>query len=220
MADIIDFNAPETLTESTGKEKASYCLGLDAGNSLRMQFSDLDIDLLLTGFQDAIKRNRPRVSEQEFQNIMNSVKQQVQAQQKAYVAQMAQKNKKQGEKFLEDNKYNDGVEVTASGLQYIVLSSGSGAKVQATDFVKVHYKGAFTDGTVFDSSYERGEPAVFPVDRVISGWSEALQLMNVGTKLKIFVPGYLAYGEAGFPPHIEPNKLLTFEMELLEINPN
>lgn len=219
MADIIDL-IPESLSEKTGKEKASYCIGLDAGNSIKMQFSDMDVELLIAGFLDAIKRNRPRVSEQEFQNIMMSVRQQVQAQQKAYVAQLAQKNKKQAEKFLDDNKSKEGVEVTASGLQYIVLEQGSGPKAQMTDVVKVHYKGTFTDGTMFDSSYERGEAALFPVDRVISGWSEALQLMNVGTKLKIFVPSYLAYGEAGFAPHIEPNKLLTFEMELLEINPN
>jgi FKBP-type peptidyl-prolyl cis-trans isomerase FklB len=218
MADIIDL-IPETISEKSGKEKASYCLGLDAGNSIRMQFSDIDVSMLLTGFEDAIKRNRPRLSEQEFQNIMNSVRQQVQAQHKAYVSQMSQKNKKQAETFLEQNKDKDGVMTTASGLQYKVLADGSGASPQLGDAVKVHYKGTFIDGTMFDSSYERGEPAVFPVDRVITGWSEALQLMKVGSKWQIFVPSYLAYGEAGFAPHIEPNKLLCFEMELLEINP-
>jgi FKBP-type peptidyl-prolyl cis-trans isomerase len=218
MADIIDL-VPETLSERSGKEKASYCIGLEAGNSIRMQFSDMDIQLLKTGFEDAIKRNRPRVTESEFQNIMNSVKQQVQAQQKAFVSQLAQKNRKQGEEFLEQNKQKEGVQDTASGLQYKVLTEGSGDKPHLTDAVKVHYKGTFIDGTMFDSSYERGEPATFPVDRVIAGWSEALQLMTVGSKFQIFVPGYLAYGEAGFAPHIEPNKVLCFEMELLEINP-
>jgi FKBP-type peptidyl-prolyl cis-trans isomerase FklB len=218
MADIIDF-VPETLSEHSNKEKASYCIGLETGNSIRMQFSDLDTHLILTGFEDAIKRNRPRVTEQEFQNIMMAVKQQMESQQKAFVAQLSQKNKKQAETFLEENKAKEGVHVLSSGLQYKVLEEGSGAKPHLTDQVKVHYKGQFMDGTVFDSSYKRQEPTVFPVDRVISGWSEALQLMSIGSKWQIFVPGYLAYGEAGFAPHIEPNKLLIFEMELLEINP-
>jgi FKBP-type peptidyl-prolyl cis-trans isomerase FklB len=218
MADVIDL-VPESLSERTGREKASYCLGLEAGNSIRTQFSDMDVSLLIQGFEDAIKRNRPRVSEQEFKNIMTSLQQQIQSQQKAFVAQLSQKNKKAAESFLEENKLNDGVQVSSSGLQYKILALGSGAKPQLTDTVKVHYKGTFIDGTMFDSSYERNEAAIFPVDRVITGWSEALQLMSVGTKMQIFVPAYLAYGEAGYPPAIEPNKLLIFEMELLEINP-
>lgn len=218
MADIIDL-IPESVSERTGREKASYCLGLEAGNSIRTQFSDMDVSLLIQGFEDAIKRNRPKISEQEFKNIMNSLQQQIQSQQKAFVAQLAQKNKKIAETFLEDNKQKQDIQVSSSGLQYKILSSGTGAKAQLTDTVKVHYKGTFIDGTVFDSSYERQEAAIFPVDRVITGWSEALQLMNVGTKMEIFVPAYLAYGEAGYPPAIEPNKLLIFEMELLEINP-
>lgn len=218
MADIIDL-IPESISESTGREKASYCLGLDAGNSIRTQFSDMDVNLLIQGFEDAIKRNRPKISEQEFKNIMNSLQQQIQSQQKAFVAQLAQKNKKIAETFLEDNKQKQDIQVSSSGLQYKILSLGTGAKPQLTDTVKVHYKGTFIDGTVFDSSYERKEAAIFPVDRVITGWSEALQLMSVGTKMQIFVPAYLAYGEAGYPPAIEPNKLLIFEMELLEINP-
>ena len=218
MTDIIDF-VPETLSEKSNKEKASYCIGLEAGNSIRMQFSDLDISLLLTGFEDAVKRNRPRVTEKEFGTIMTSLRDQIQAQQKAFVSQLAQKNKKQAETFLEENKLNEGVMTLPSGLQYKILEKGTGSIPALTDAVKVHYKGTFIDGTVFDSSYERGEPAVFPVDRVITGWSEALQIMPQGSKWQIFVPGYLAYGEAGFAPHIEPNKLLIFEMELLEINP-
>jgi FKBP-type peptidyl-prolyl cis-trans isomerase FklB len=218
MAEIINL-VPESLSAHTGKEKASYCLGLDAGNSIRLQFSDMDTQLLITGFEDAIKRNRPRVTEEEFQTIMTSVKQQMEAQQKAFVGQLSQKNKKQSESFLEKNKSQEGVTTLPSGLQYKVLTQGFGPQPELTDLVKVHYKGTFIDGQLFDSSYQRGEPARFPVNRVIAGWSEALQLMPTGSKWQIFVPGYLAYGEAGFAPHIEPNKLLIFEMELLEINP-
>lgn len=218
MADIIDL-IPESLAERSNKEKASYCIGLEAGNSIRMQFSDIDVQLLMTGFEDAIKRNRPRVTEKEFGNIMTTLREQIQSQQKAFVSQLAQKNKKQSETFLEENKSKEGIHTLPSGLQYKILEQGNGPLAQLTDAVKVHYKGTFIDGTVFDSSYERGEPAIFPVDRVITGWSEALQIMPLGSKWQIFVPGYLAYGEAGFAPHIEPNKLLIFEMELIEINP-
>jgi FKBP-type peptidyl-prolyl cis-trans isomerase FklB len=217
MADIIDF-VPETLSDRSSKEKASYCLGLEAGNSLRMQFSDLDVNLILTGFEDAVKRNRPRVSEEEFHNVMTAIKEQVQNQQKAFISQLSQKNKKAQEAFLEDNKKKDGVITLSSGLQYKVLEEGSGASPMLTDVVKCHYKGYFAEGQVFDSSYARNEPAFFPVDRVIAGWQEALQLMKVGSKWQIFVPSYLAYGEGGYAPHIEPNKLLVFEMELLGIN--
>lgn len=217
MADIIDF-VPENLSDRSGKEKASYCLGLEAGNSIRMQFSDLDLTLLLKGFEDAVKRNRPRVSEQEFQNTMNALKEQVQNQQKAFIAQLSQKNKKAQEEFLEDNKKKEGVVTLSSGLQYKILEEGTGASPLLSDVVKCHYKGYFADGKVFDSSYARNEPAHFPVERVITGWQEALQLMKVGSKWQIFIPAYLAYGENGFAPHIEPNKLLVFEMELLAIN--
>jgi len=217
MSEVIDF-IPETLSDRSNKEKASYCIGLEAGNSIRMQFSDLDINLLRTGFEDAIRRNRPRLTEAEFQGVMGSLKQQIQAQQKAYISQLAQTNKKNAETFLEQNKQKEGIHTLSSGLQYRVIEEGSGTSPLLTDIVKVHYKGTFMDGTVFDSSYQRNQPQVFPVDRVIPGWSEILQLMKVGSKLQVFIPPYLAYGEAGFAPHIEPNKLLIFEMELLAIN--
>lgn len=217
MKETLDLN-PSQL--KTGKEKASYCLGLDAGNSIKMQFNDIDLNLLLQGFQDALHQNAPKVTQKEFQATMSALQEQVQQQQKAYIAQLAQSNKRTAEEFLTKNKAQPNVTTLTSGLQYEVLESGSGASPTLTDIVSVHYKGTFIDGTVFDSSYERNKPQVFPVNRVIAGWSEVLQLMKVGDKWKVFIPPYLAYGEAGFPPHIEPNTLLIFEMELLSINEN
>ncbi len=217
MEETLDLKM-STLSGKTGKQKASYCIGLEAGNGIRSQFEDIDFELLINGFQDAIRQNAPKISREEFQTTMNLLKQQMEEQQKTFISQMAQTNKKTSEEFLAKNKMVPDVHTMPSGLQYKVLEVGEGACPQLTDFVKVHYKGSFIDGTLFDSSYERDKPQVFPVNRVIAGWAEALQQMKVGDKWQLFVPSYLAYGEAGFPPHIEPNTLLIFEMQLLGIN--
>ena len=200
------------------REKVSYCIGLETGRNLKRQFSDMDSGLLEKGFEDGIMENNPKLSQEEIQSIMQALRQQIEQQQRQYFAQVSEQNKKEGEDFLEENKKKDGVRVLKSGLQYKVLQNGNGDKPTPVDVVSVHYRGSFINGAIFDSSYERGKPQVFPVNRVIPGWSEALQHMQVGDKWQIVVPHYLAYGEAGFGNEIGPCTTLIFEMELLGIN--
>ncbi len=199
------------------KEKVSYCLGLETGKNLIRQFADVDFDLLRKGFEDGLGGDTPKLSNDEVGLIMQTLRQQVELQQRQFVAKVAEQNRKEGEAFLEKNKKKEGINVLPSGLQYQVLAKGSGEKPSLVDTVSVHYRGTFINGQIFDSSYERGKPHEFPVNRVIPGWSEALQLMQVGDKWQIFIPHYLAYGEAGFGNEIGPCATLIFEMELLEI---
>jgi FKBP-type peptidyl-prolyl cis-trans isomerase FklB len=202
----------------TTKEKVSYCIGLQTGRNLLQQFVDLDVNRLTEGFQDSLIGNFPKLSNEEVQQVMTSLRQQVESQQKQFIAKLAEDNKKAGEAFLTENKNKQGVITLTSGLQYKVLKSGSGATPQMFDVVTAHYQGSFLDGRVFDSSYQRGKPQSFPVNQVIQGWAEALQLMKVGDKWQLFIPSYLAYGEAGFRDVIAPNSTLVFEMELTGIN--
>jgi FKBP-type peptidyl-prolyl cis-trans isomerase FklB len=202
----------------TTREKVSYCIGLETGRNLKRQFSDMDSGLLKDGFDDGIRENNPKLSAEEIQSIMQALRQQIEQQQRQYFAKVSEQNKNEGEAFLEENKQKDGVQVLKSGLQYKVLQSGDGEKPTPVDVVSVHYRGSFINGQIFDSSYERGKPQVFPVNRVIPGWSEALQHMQVGDKWQIVVPHYLAYGDAGFGNEIGPCTTLIFEMELLGIN--
>lgn len=203
--------------EST-KEKVSYCIGLETGRNLKQQFMDIDFQLLIDGFQDAITENQPKLNPDEVRSIMTTLRQQIESQQKQFIAKVATDNKKSGEAFLEENKKKENVVTLPSGLQYQVLSSGNGPSPTILDTVSTHYRGSYINGQIFDSSYERGKPTVFPLNRVIPGWAEALQKMKVGDKWKIFVPSYLAYGEMGFGNEIGPNVTLIFEMELLAIN--
>jgi len=202
----------------TTKEKVSYCIGLETGKNLKQQFADMDVQLLHEGFQDGLSDSSPKLTPDEIRSILVALRNQVETQQKQYIAHMAEDNKKQGDAFLSLNKQKDGVVALASGLQYKVITSGSGEKPTLFDTVTIHYKGTFIDGRVFDSSLDRGEPATFPLNRLIAGWSEALQLMQVGDKWQLFVPSYLAYGEQGYGPEIGPNSTLVFEVELLGIN--
>jgi len=199
------------------REKVSYCLGLETGRNLQRQFGDIDLELLRKGFEDAVLSNNPKLAQEEIQTVMQALKAQVEAQQKQFYAKMCEQNKADGEAYLEKNKQDVEVKELKSGLQYKILQAGSGAKPTSADIVSVHYRGSFIDGTIFDSSYERGKPQEFPLNRVIPGWSEALQHMRVGDKWQIVVPHYLAYGEAGFGNEIGPNTTLVFEMELLSI---
>ena len=203
----------------TMKEKVSYCIGLETGKNLRQQFADIDTGRLASGLQDGLTATMPKLSEKEIGNILNSLRSQIETQQKQYISELAEKNKKEGEAFLQLNKQKSDVVSLPSGLQYKVITSGTGAAPSLFDHVSIHYTGTFIDGQVFDSSYQRGEPTVFPVNRVIPGWSEALQLMKAGDKWQIFIPPYLAYGEHGFGREIGPNTTLIFEVELLAVNP-
>ncbi|NDD58277.1 MAG: FKBP-type peptidyl-prolyl cis-trans isomerase [Chlamydiae bacterium] len=200
------------------KEKVSYCIGLETGKNLKHQFADMEESLLLEGFQDGLSGASPKLSQEEIHSILLALRNQIQAQQKQHIAHVAQENKKQGDVFLAQNKEKDGIVVLPSGLQYKVIKSGSGPSPSLFDQVTIHYKGTFIDGRVFDSSIERGQPATFPLGKLIPGWSEALQLMKKGDKWQLFVPSYLAYGEHGYGPEIGPNTTLIFEVELIDIS--
>ena len=206
----------------TTKEKVSYCIGLETGRNLRRQFGELDFECLLNGFNDSISDERPKLEQEEVQQILTALKNQVEMQQRQFFAKLAEENKAQSEAFFTENKNKEGINALPSGLQYKVLESGpkESSHPTALDFVKIHYRGSFIDGRVFDSSYQRGNPAVMPLNRVIAGWSEVIQKMQVGDKWQVFIPPYLAYGENGFGQEIGPNVALIFEIELLGINEN
>lgn len=201
----------------SNREKVSYCIGLESGKNIKNQFKDIDQDLLKKGFEDAIAERTPSLALEEISSILQALQKQIQEQQKAFVEQLSEKNLEEGNAFLEENKNKEGVNTLPSGLQYKVLEEGTGAVPTMHDVVSVHYRGQLLNGTVFDSTYERDQPQEFPVSRVIPGWSEALKKMKVGSKWQIFIPSYLAYGENGYGPQIEPNSTLIFEMQLLKI---
>lgn len=195
----------------TVKQKASYGIGYNIGSNIARLGADLDIELLIKGLKDAAAKKKSPLTDEEVDEAVGQLQQEARK-------NLAEKNKKEGEAFLAENKQKEGVITLPSGLQYQVLKSGQGKSPKATDTVKTHYHGTLVDGTVFDSSVNRGSPATFPVDRVIKGWTEALQKMKVGDKWKLFVPADLAYGETPRPGGpIGPNAVLIFEVELLEI---
>lgn len=202
------------------KEKVSYCIGVETARNLRQQFADMDFQCLVNGLQDALQGETPKLSIEEIQTILTSLKKQIESQQRQNYMQVASENKQRGEAFLAENRDKEGIIVLPSGLQYKILGTGPEEAPHPTllDVVSIHYRGSFIDGRVFDSSYQRGQPAALPVNRAILGWSEALQKMKVGDKWQIFVPSYLAYGEVGFEQAIGPNVTLIFEVELLGIN--
>lgn len=198
----------------------SYKMGYDIGQRMKqMGVSELDADVFKAGILDAIGEEESRLTTEQ-QQAADAALQRLQAeameQQREILAQQAQSNLQKGEEFLAENAKRDGVMVTDSGLQYEVITSGDGPRPQATDTVRVHYRGTLIDGTEFDSSYARGEPAVFPLNRVISGWTEGLQLMPVGSKYKFYIPSDLAYGGRN-QGTIGPNSTLQFDVELLGI---
>lgn len=202
----------------SNREKVSYCIGLETGKNLRNQFKDIDPELLKKGFSDAIADRTPELADTEIKRILQALSEQVQQQQREFMMQIAEKNRQDGEDFLEENRNKPGVVTLPSGLQYKSIISGTGASPTLFDQVTIHYRGTFIDGRVFDSTYERNKPAQLPLSRTIPGWQEVLRLMKVGDKWHVAIPSYLAYGEAGYGPHIEPNMTLIFEIELIGIN--
>lgn len=191
--------------------KISYALGLNIGKSLKKSgIKELDIDRFSKGVKDVLLNNSFDISEEESRTILNDFFTRLQQ-------DLLEKNKTQGKRFLEENAKRESVKQTPSGLQYEIIKEGNGQKPLASDRVKVHYHGTLIDGTVFDSSVRRGEPATFGVTQVIQGWVEALQMMSVGSKWKLFIPHKLAYGAQGAGELIEPFSTLIFEVELLEI---
>ncbi|MBN1355657.1 FKBP-type peptidyl-prolyl cis-trans isomerase [bacterium] len=204
---------------TTQKDKVSYCIGVDIGNSFKNQAIEIDPDILIRGLKDALNGGELMFTEQESREILNSFRNEMRAKQEADRNAKSEQNKIAGTEFLEKNKKEKDIVVLPSGLQYRVLTEGTGDSPKPTDTVSVHYQGTLIDGTEFDSSITRGEPARFKVNGVIPGWTEALQLMKPGSKWQLFIPSDLAYGERGMGPRIGPNAVLIFEVELLEVEP-
>jgi len=200
----------------TFDDSVSYAIGADIARNFETQKMDVNNDAFVNGFMDVAKKGDVKISEEEALKVLTKYQQVMMAKRQTEEAAALTENIKKGEEFLAANKAKEGVKVTASGLQYKVITLGTGAKPVATDKVKVHYKGTLLDGTEFDSSYKRGTPAEFPLANVIKGWTEGLQLMPVGSKYEFYIPSELAYGKQG-PPSIGPNQALIFEVELLEI---
>jgi len=215
-------NAPAAQTPSasgltTQKEKFSYALGLNIGANLQKQSVPVDADLLARGVKDAMAGGTPLLTEEEARAVLTEMQMEMRKQQQAKAQQLGEANKKEGTEFLAANKAKQGIVALPSGLQYKILTAGTGPKPAATDTVTVNYRGTLINGTEFDSSYKRGQPASFPVNGVIKGWTEALQLMPVGSKWQLFIPSDLAYAERGSGANIGPNATLIFEVELLSI---
>ena len=204
-------------TPKVNMEDVSYCIGLSFGKSVRSQEIAIDLAAFKEGVQAGFERKESKFSNDQIREVMNQfqanlIQKQIVAEKKA--AEAALEKEKE---FFEENKTKTGVSATESGLQYRVIKNGAGEQPASEDLVTVHYHGTLPDGTVFDSSYERGEPVTFPLNRVISGWNEALQLMKEGDKWQLYIPSHLAYGSQGAGGQIGPNQTLVFEVELIKV---
>jgi FKBP-type peptidyl-prolyl cis-trans isomerase len=200
----------------TDQDKTSYSMGVDMGRNLHQQGIDIEPDVLAQGVKDGIAGGNLKMTDDEMKATMQAFIAKMREKMQAKQAADGADNQKKGEVYLAENKKKDGWKTTASGLQYKIITTGTGEKPKPSDTVVTNYRGTKIDGTEFDSSYKRGEPAEFPVDQVIPAWTEALQMMPVGSKWQLAVPPNLAYGENG-PPQIGPNAVLLFDVELLGI---
>jgi len=207
-----------TIDLDNEQAKRGYALGMDIGNSISSLNADLDVDALVQGVRDTLTSADTQLSTQEMEAVIQDLLADVKAAQQEQTQQAARENMKKSEAFLAENKEKEGVKVTDSGLQYIVLQEGEGPQPDASDKVTVHYTGKLIDGTVFDSTRERGEPVEIVVNETIPGWIEALQMMHEGAKYRLFIPSDLAYGERGAGAAIGPNQALIFDVELIEVN--
>ena len=207
------------LTLNTQKDKVSYAIGMNIGTAMKRDAVDVDTVILLRGLKDALAGSKPLLTDQEAQSVMTALQADLRKKQELQQQQAADTNKKEGEAFLAANKTKEGVVALPSGLQYKILQEGTGPKPAVTDTVVVNYRGTLLNGTEFDSSYKRGQSAAFGVGQIIKGWTEALQLMPVGSKWQLFIPSDLAYGARGAGRDIGPNSTLVFEVELLSIQP-
>lgn len=202
----------------TQKEKVSYAIGLNLGKKFRGSRIDIDLDVFLQGVNDAMTKEKFLLNHDEIGNVMKAFQEDMKEKAKKTMQELSEKNKKEGEAFLAENKKAEGVVTLDSGLQYKVIKAGKGARPGPNDTVTAHFKGTTLDGKVLDSSYKRAAPSTFKVNSVMKGWMEALQLMNPGSKWKLFVPSYLAWGEKGSRA-VEPNATLIFEIELISFVP-
>ncbi|BAP56881.1 FKBP-type peptidylprolyl cis-trans isomerase [Thioploca ingrica] len=225
---LITFAAEETVAQpqeqpaalSSQQDKLSYSFGQNIGNSLKQQKIELNLDLLMKGIQDAIADKKSLLTPEEMANVLKEFQKERFAKLAEERKALAETNLKEGETFLTANKAKEGVITLPSGLQYKVITQGTGKTPKATDQVTTHYRGTLIDGTEFDSSYKRGKPASFAVNQVIPGWTEALQLMKEGDKWQLVVPAKLGYGDRGVPGgKIGPNATLIFDIELISVNP-
>jgi FKBP-type peptidyl-prolyl cis-trans isomerase len=207
----------------TDIEKTSYALGMTIGrqvlNMLKSSQTEVVAKYFAIGLKDILEGNKPALDDAEAKAVMDVLNKQTAAKRQQQMADLAQKNQAAGKAYLEANAQKEGVKVTASGLQYKVLQAGTGDAPKPTDTVKVHYRGTLIDGTEFDSSHKRGQPAQFQLNRVIPGWTEGLQLMSPGSKYQFVIPADIGYGDRGSPPTIPPAATLIFEVELLEVTP-
>lgn len=210
-------HAAEEAVLKSQQEKVSYGIGMDIGNGLKSQSIDVDPDILARGIKDVMSGSKTLMTEEEFRETMMNFRNELMAKQMERMKEVAEKNKKDGEAFLEENKKKEGVVVLPSGLQYKVIKEGAGETPKPTDMVTAEYRGTLVDGTEFDSSARHGQPMTFRVDGVIPGWTEALQMMKVGSKWQLFIPPSLAYGERGAGRDIGPNSTLVFDVELISI---
>ncbi|MGZ4966610.1 MAG: FKBP-type peptidyl-prolyl cis-trans isomerase [Chthoniobacterales bacterium] len=202
------------------RDKVSYSIGLDIGSTFKKQGMDVNADIVVRGMKDGMSGAKPLMTDAEVQTTMTEYSKKMVEKQQTAMKETAAKNLEAGDKFLAENKNKEGVKTSTTGLQFKVLKEGTGPTPQLTDTVVTNYRGTLIDGTEFDSSYKRNEPTSFPVNRVIKGWTEALQMMKVGSKYQLFIPSSLAYGERGAPAGgIGPNEMLIFELELLDIKP-
>jgi FKBP-type peptidyl-prolyl cis-trans isomerase FklB len=217
-----DTKTPELKDQ---KDKVSYSIGMDIGRNIKRQNLELNVDALSAGIRDAIGGGKTALTDEESREVMNAYRTEMQAKQQSQAKEQGEKNRKEGEAFLAENAKKEGVKTlqvklpsgTNATLQYKVMTPGTGAKPNTNDTVITHYRGTLIDGTEFDSSYKRGEPATFPVTGVIKGWTEALLMMPVGSKWQLFIPSELAYGERGAGRNIGPNATLIFDIELIGI---
>ena len=207
----------QSTTLTTTKDKQSYAIGMNLGENLKAQSVDIDPTLLVRGVKDTLTGSKPLLTPEEERATLMELQAGLRKNQMEKMAKASEKNKKEGEEFLTANKAKPGVVTLPSGLQYKIMQAGTGPKPTATDSVSCNYRGTLIDGTEFDSSYKRGQPTTFPVSGVIKGWTEALQLMPVGSKWQLFVPAPLAYGDRAASAVIGPDATLIFEVELLSI---
>ncbi len=209
--------APLTLT--TPKDKASYAIGMNIGKGMHQQSVDVDPTIFMRGLKDGLAGGKTLMTDQEAQATLSALQQDVRKKAEETAKIQGDANKKEGDAFLSANKSKEGIITTPSGLQYKVLQQGTGPKPTVNDTVVCNYRGTLLNGKEFDSSYKRGQPATFPLGQVIKGWTEALQLMPVGSKWQLFLPPDLAYGDRSAGPDISPNSTLIFEVELMSIKP-
>ena len=209
-------SAADKLDLKDQKEKESYSLGYQFGQNMKAQGVELNLEVYTSGIQDALRGANPALSQEEIQKTLSDLQKRVMTAQQKDLKGKADKNLADAKAFMEENKKKEGVKTLPSGLQYKILAEGSGKTPKATDEITVNYKGSLVDGSEFDNSYKRGVPASFRLDKVIRGWTEALQLMKEGSKWQLFIPPELGYGERGAGP-VPPNAALIFEVELISV---